>query len=137
MITFTAEGKLEGDRALVSVKDTELKIGFIGSDDPTPEELLLGAALSCMLLTIHYIARERRVSFDEISGYIEGELDPKGFQGDPSIRPGVLKVKYDIVVVSKDERMGEVLELSLRRCPLKDTLMRGTEVDVKWEIRRV
>ncbi|WP_205835762.1 OsmC family protein [Metallosphaera hakonensis] len=136
MITFTAEGRLDGDSARVTIKDTELKIGLMGSDDPTPEEVLLGAALSCMILTIYYISREMGVQVKNVEGYIEGTLDPKGFQGDPNIPPGLLQVKYDLTIDSDDERMDEVMKLSMRRCPLKDTLMRRVDVDVSWKIRK-
>ncbi|ABP95634.1 MULTISPECIES: OsmC family protein [Metallosphaera] len=136
MITFTAEAKLEGETAVVSVKDLELKIGLIGSENPTPEELMLGAALSCMILTIYYISREMGVKLQGVEGYIEGNLDPKGFQGDPNVPPGLLQVKYDLTVFSDDERIGKVMELSMRRCPLKDTLMRSVDVDVTWKIRK-
>lgn len=134
MITFTAEGKLEGDLVKVSIKDDEYKIGLLGSDYPTPEEILLGSALSCLLLTIYYTAKEKNVEIEEAHGYIEGTMDPKGFQGDPNIPPGLLEVNYEVTVKSKDDRIVEVLELSEKRCPLKDTLTRKVKVNIKWNL---
>lgn len=136
MITFTAEGRLDGDVVKVDVKSEEYKIGLLGSDYPTPEEMLLAAALSCLLLTVHYIAREREVKIDEAYGYIEGTIDPKGFQGYPNIPPGLLEVNYEITIKSKDERIREVIELAEERCPLKDTLTRPVKVNVKWNLMK-
>ncbi len=132
MMTFTVEGRLDGEVAKVCVAGKELDIGFFGSDYPTPEEVLLASALSCLLLTVKYVAREKGVEIEELSGYIEGTMDPRGFQGDPTIPPGLLEVNYEVKVKSKDERIREVIELSEKRCPLKDTLSRPVKVKVKW-----
>ena len=135
MITFTAEGVLEGDKAKICVKDQEFVIGLLGSDYPTPEEVLLASALSCLMLTVYYVANEKGLKIEKMSGYIEGELDPKGFQGDPNIPPGFLSVSYEIEVKADNKELLEkVLEESERRCPLKDTLTRSIKVNVKWKI---
>lgn len=134
-MTFTAEGELEGDHVKITTDNTELKIGFLGSDYPTPEEILLSSALSCLMLTVYYIAREKNLKLDSLKGYIEGTLDPKGFQGDPNIPPGFLEINYEIEVSAKDkELLQKVLDESERRCPLKDTLTRSIKVNVKWKI---
>jgi len=135
MITFTAEGVLEGDKVKISVKDQEFVIGLLGSDYPTPEEVLLASALSCLMLTVYYVANEKGLKIEKMSGYIEGELDPKGFQGDSNIPPGFLSVSYEIEVKADNKELLEkVLEESERRCPLKDTLTRSIKVNVKWKI---
>ena len=59
MLTFTSEGKLEKDHVTVTLGDLELKIGLLGSGLPTPEEVLLASALSCLMLTVYYVAKER------------------------------------------------------------------------------
>jgi hypothetical protein len=56
MITFTVEGRLNQDEVVTEVKGMEYRIGLLGSDLPTPEEMLLASALSCMILTIYYIS---------------------------------------------------------------------------------
>ncbi|QIW24806.1 OsmC family peroxiredoxin [Sulfolobus sp. S-194] len=135
MITFTAEGTLEGDKVRVSVKDTEFIIGLLGSDYPTPEEVLLASALSCLMLTVYYVANEKGLRIEKMNGYIEGNLDPKGFQGDPNIPPGFLDISYEIEVKTDNKELLEkVLEESERRCPLKDTLTRSIKVNVKWKV---
>ncbi len=136
MITFTVEGRLEGDVAKTCVAGKEVDIGLMGSDYPTPEEMLLSSALSCMMLTIYYVAKEMNVKIDNVEGYIEGTMDPKGFQGDPNVPPGLLEINYFINVKSNDERINEVLEKSMRRCPLKDTLIRQIKVNVNWKIEK-
>jgi len=135
MMTFTAEGELEGDHVKITSDNTELKIGLLGSDYPTPEEILLSSALSCLMLTVYYIAREKNLKLNSLKGYIEGTLDPKGFQGDPNIPPGFLEINYEIEVSAKNkELLQKVLDESERRCPLKDTLTRSIKVNVKWKI---
>jgi uncharacterized OsmC-like protein len=134
MMTFTVEGKLDGDVVKSCVNGTEVTIGLFGSDYPTPEEMLLASALSCMLLTIYYVAKEKGVEVEEANGYIEGTMDPRGFQGDPNVPPGLLEVNYDITVKSKDPKINEVIELANKRCPLKDTLTRSIKINIKWNI---
>ncbi|AWR95186.1 OsmC family protein [Acidianus brierleyi] len=134
MMTFTVEGKLDGDVVKSCVNGTEVTIGLFGSDYPTPEEMLLASALSCMLLTIYYVAKEKNVEIEEANGYIEGTMDPRGFQGDPTVPPGLLEVNYDITVKSKDPKINEVIELANKRCPLKDTLTRSIKINIKWNI---
>ncbi|MFP3204639.1 MAG: OsmC family protein [Metallosphaera yellowstonensis] len=136
MITFTVEGRLNQDEVVTEVKGMEYRIGLLGSDLPTPEEMLLASALSCMILTIYYISKEMKIDLKGVEGYIEGTLDPKGFQGDPNIPPGILEVRYDLTVFSNDERIQDVMQLSMRRCPLKDTLTRNVKVDVTWNVRK-
>ncbi len=135
VITFTVEGKLEGDTVITYVKDDVIKIGLLGSDNPTPEEVLLASALSCLMLTVYYIAKEKNVKIGDINGYIEGTLDPKGFEGDPSVPPGILEVRYFVDVWSEDPRIREVLSEAERRCPLKDTLVRSVKVSVFWNVK--
>ncbi|MUN29661.1 OsmC family peroxiredoxin [Sulfolobus metallicus DSM 6482 = JCM 9184] len=106
----------------------------MGGEYPTPEEVLLASSLSCLMLTVVYIAREKGVAVEDIEGCIQGDMDPKGFQGDPSIPPGVLEVRYNLTVRSKDPRIKEILEESEKRCPMRDTLARSVKVVVKWDI---
>lgn len=135
MITFTVEGILEGDKVKVNVKDQNFIIGLLGSDFPTPEEVLLASALSCLMLTVYYIANEKGLKIESMNGYIEGELDPKGFQGDPNVPPGFLSISYEVEVKADNKELLEkVLEESERRCPLKDTLTRNIKVNVKWKL---
>ncbi|MGC9105075.1 MAG: OsmC family protein [Thermoprotei archaeon] len=136
MLTFFSEAKLEGDYVRATVGDTELKIGLLGSGLPTPEEVLLASALSCLMLTVVYVAREKGVQVDGMEGYIEGVVDPKGFQGVDNVPPGLLEVRYWVKVVSRDDRIREVLEESERRCPLRDTLAREVKVKVEWDVRK-
>ncbi len=133
LITFTAEAKLDGNGVRVYVKDGELRVGVIGSDDPTPEELLLSSALSCLILTLRYVAREMNVDLQEVDGYIEGDMDPSGFSGS-SAPPGLLEVRYFVKVKSADPRIQQALVESERRCPLRDTLTRSVEVKVNWKV---
>ncbi|PVU69903.1 peroxiredoxin [Sulfolobales archaeon SCGC AB-777_K20] len=135
MLTFTSEGKLEKNHVTVTLGDLELKIGLLGSGLPTPEEVLLASALSCLMLTVYYVAKEKDVEIKGMEGYIEGTMDPKGFQGHQGVPPGLLEVKYWVKVVSRSERIKEVLEESEKRCPLKDTLTRPVKVEVNWEIK--
>ncbi|MEM1630003.1 MAG: OsmC family protein [Saccharolobus sp.] len=135
LITFNAEGRLEGDKVVVNLKDFDINIGLLGSDYPTPEEFCLASALSCIILTIYYIAKERGVKIDSINGYIEGKMDTRGFQGDSNVPPGLLEVNYDLVIESNDKRINEVIQEAEKRCPMKDTLNRSVKTNIKWIIK--
>ena len=135
VITFTAEGVLEGDKVRVSVKDSELVSGLLSSDHLTPKEVLLASALLCLMLTVYYVANEKGVKIEEMSGYIEGSIDPKGFQGDPRVPPGFLEINYEVKVrADRRDLIQQVLEESERRCPMKDPMTRSVRVNVKWRL---
>lgn len=131
---FTAEATLEGDRVRVSTASSELLIGMMGGNDPTPEEIFMASALSCMMLTVKYYADRLGVKIESMNGYIEGELDPKGFTGESPSPPGFIKVTYHLKVRARGEKLDDVMKASERMCPLKDTLSRSVPVEVKWEI---
>ncbi|WP_338601915.1 OsmC family protein [Sulfolobus tengchongensis] len=135
IVTFTAEGRLEGDKVIVNLSDIELKIGMLGSEYPTPEEFCLASAISCIILTVYYIAKEKGVSIISIEGYIEGKMDTSGFQGKGDIPPGLQEVNYELVVRSQDDRINDILQEAERRCPMRDTLTRNVKVNIKWKIK--
>jgi uncharacterized OsmC-like protein len=134
-ITFTAEGKLERDKVIVDLNGTEIRVGLLGSDNPTPEEFCLASAISCLILTVYYIAREKGVAINSIEGYIEGKMDTKGFQGFKEVPPGLLEVNYELIVDSKDTRISEILKEAEERCPMRDTLTRSVKVNINWKIK--
>jgi len=135
IITFTAEGEFSGDKVTITIMDDQiLEVGTLGSNYVKPEELCLASALSCLILTVNYIAKEKGVDVKGIEGYIEGKLDPDGFQGKNSVPPGLLEVNYHISVKSNDTKINEVIEEAERRCPMKDTLTRGIKVNIRWKI---
>jgi len=133
-ITFVSEGKLVGDKVIVSLSNGEMEIGSLGSGYPTPEELCLASAISCLILTVYYIAKEKGVVINSIEGYIEGKMDIDGFRRIKDIPPGLLEVNYELVVSSKDDRIVEVLKEAEERCPMRDTLTRSVRVNIRWKI---
>jgi uncharacterized OsmC-like protein len=136
IITFYAEGELNKDGSIkVMLSKGEFLIGSIGSDYPTPEELLLASALSCLMLTVNYIANEKNVKIEAMKGFIEGKIDPKGFHGDPNIPPGLLEVNYEVEILSNDDKIKEVLIEAEKRCPLRYTLVNGVKVNIEWRLR--
>ncbi|AOL15578.1 peroxiredoxin [Sulfolobus sp. A20] len=135
IITFVAEGKLDGDKVTITLGNNDYTIGLIGSDYPTPEEFCLASALSCLILTIYYIGRERGIEIESIDGFIEGKLDPRGFQGDNNVPPGLLEVNYEISITSSDTRINELIKEAEKRCPMRDTLTRSVKVNIKWRIK--
>ncbi|AAK41320.1 OsmC family peroxiredoxin [Saccharolobus solfataricus] len=135
VITFTAEGRLDGDKVIVDLNGTEIKVGLLGSDNPTPEEFCLASAISCLILTVYYIAREKGVTINSIEGYIEGKMDTKGFQGVEEVPPGLLEVSYELIVYSKDSRISDILKEAEERCPMRDTLTRSVKVNINWKIK--
>jgi len=133
-ITFVSEGKLVGDKVIVNLSNGEMEIGPLGSGYPTPEELCLASAISCLILTVYYIAKEKGVVINSIEGYIEGKMDIDGFRRIKDIPPGLLEVNYELVVSSKDDRIVEVLKEAEERCPMRDTLTRSVRVNIRWKI---
>lgn len=135
MERFSVKGVLEGNKVKVIIGNKEFNIGMPNSGFPTPEEFLLASALSCELLTLFYYANQKGLKIENVNGKIEGEIDIRGFLGDPKIPPGFLTITYEIEVKSNNkEAIKELAEIAEKRCPIKDTITRGVKININWKI---
>ena len=96
-----------------------------------PVELLLASLGSCMTIAAFYLAPSQNIRVESFSVEVEGDVDPDGFMGlNPSVRNGLseIRVTPHIKCDASDDRACEFVKLVASRCPVHDTLSRGTNV---------
>jgi len=134
--TLRAETFWEGKmKVRVSARGHELLVdepSELGGEDTAmnPLELLLGALGSCVTLMCVAFAPKFRVNLKDVRATIEGDFDPRGFQGLANVRYGFSQLRLVLHLDAEgDERDVERLaHFAFERCPVADTL-RGVEVE--------
>lgn len=102
-----------------------------------PVEALLCALGSCQCIVTKMVASKMGIELEDLKIELEGDLDPAGFQGDTSVRPGFQNVRSKFIIKSnasekKVERLIKVVE---QFCPVGDIISNGTNVSVDFEIK--
>ncbi|CAA7602354.1 OsmC-like protein [Acididesulfobacillus acetoxydans] len=97
-----------------------------GTDQgPNPVEYVLGALGGCLNILITSFAPKYQVEIDDVTVYVEGDLDPDGFTGkNPAVRPGFQQIRYKITIdsPSPEANIQKLLQHVETVCPVKDTL---------------
>ncbi len=98
---------------------------------PNPLQSVLGALAACENVTARFIAREMNFDLQDITFKIKGEFDPKGFMGDPSVRPYFETVTVEAMVTTSenDDRIKEMQEKVEARCPVY-TMLKAANVEL-------
>ncbi len=116
---------------------TEQRMGGAPTE-PNPLELLLGSLSGCMNVVLQMIAQER--GFGPVSGkfQVTGDLDPRGFMGDPSIPPYFQRVRVTAELEGVPEpALQDVRTLVGQRCPVHRLLEKaGIPIEEDWRVRR-
>ncbi|MHB8916577.1 MAG: OsmC family protein [Desulfocucumaceae bacterium] len=94
-----------------------------------PVEMLLCALGSCQSIVASFFAREAKVNLQGFRVELEGDLDPAGFMGRGTVRPGFLEIRYKMYVKtdSPPENVEKLLEIMKSRCPVGDCLHNGVK----------
>jgi putative redox protein len=107
-----------------------------GKDEgPNPLGTLLGALAGCENVVANMVAKEINFDLQGIEFDIRGELDTRGFMGDPNVRPYFEKVTVEAKVktTESEERIKELQEKTDLRCPVYTTLKAaGVEMVTNW-----
>ncbi len=136
--TFKATSR-KGDGGLSVVNETR---GFkMIMDEPeslggtntgmNPVEGLLVSLGSCLTIVGMAFAESHGINLQDIRVETEGDLDPAGFlQGKEGVRPGYQEVRFTIHIKSdsSEEKLREFQKFMESRCPVSDTLGKGTKV---------
>jgi uncharacterized OsmC-like protein len=123
----------------VSVRGHKLKVdepeSFGGSDKgANPLEYLFAGLAGCLNVTIHQVARERKVKIDKLNIDVKGTLDLEGFMNkDSDKRSGFqrINVEVDIKTDSDEETENKILEEAEKRCPVSDTIQEVTSIKLE------
>ncbi|MFW6064910.1 MAG: OsmC family protein [Candidatus Natronoplasma sp.] len=139
MATFETEvDKKEGMECEVKMRDFSLTIDEpknLGGTNkgPNPVEVLLGSLGGCLSITGEVVAKEMDLDLENFNLKIEGDLDPRGFQGTADVPAGFqdIRVKIDEIEGVPEKKMDEFVEKIQKRCPIEDTLKRKLEVQIE------
>ena len=136
--TFKAVSR-KGDGGLSVVSETR---GFkITMDEPeslggsntcmNPVEGVLVSLGSCLVIVGAAFAKSHGINLQDIRVETEGDLDPAGFlQGKEGVRPGYQEVRFTVHIKSDspEDKLREFQAFMESRCPVSDTLGKGTRV---------
>lgn len=139
MATFEAEvEKKEGLECEAKMREFSLTI-----DEPeklggtnkgaNPVEVLLSSLGGCMSIVGTVVAKEMDLELEDFNLKVEGDLDPRGFQGTADVPSGFqeIRVKIEEIEGVPDEKMDEFIERIEKRCPVEDTLGKSLEVEIE------
>lgn len=143
MIKVKAKGVWEGGaRTAVQIPQhrtfgTDMPAFMGGTDqDPCPMEYLLGSLIGCELTTMVGVARQMGFQFQGAEVTVEGDIDPRGMQMAPGIKPYFQEVRQLVRVQTPEsqQRLDQISQEVERRCPsfnlLKDA---GVQPFITWE----
>jgi len=96
-----------------------------------PVEALLTALGSCLVIVVTAFAPVYKINVEDLWVETEGDLDLDGFlKGKEGVRPGYQNVRFTIHFKSdaSAEKLAEFKKFVESRCPVSDTLGKGTIV---------
>lgn len=128
--------KVEGDtRGFKVIFDEPMELGGT-NEGMNPVEMQLNTLGACQIITAKVHAPRFGVQIDDMWVEVEGDLDLRGFQGVPGVKPGILEIRFvmHFVTDAPENKVKELAKEVERLCPIGNTLTSG--VDVK-EIRVV
>ncbi|GGK11946.1 hypothetical protein GCM10010965_01150 [Caldalkalibacillus thermarum] len=109
----------------------------MGGQDSGPDPLttLLSALAACENVTARFVAKELNFNLKGMRFQVEGILDPRGFMGDPNVKPYFEQVSIKVIVETdeSEERLDELRRVTDSRCPVYNTLKAaGIKVKSEW-----
>lgn len=144
MIKLKAKGHWEGGlRTAVGTPDhgdfiTDLPRAMGGTDSgPCPMEYLLGSLIGCEVATIANVAKSMNFDFWGVDVIAEGDIDPRGMEKVPGIKPYFQEIRQVIKVRTHEsqDRLNQLHMETESRCPafnlLKDA---GVAPHISWEL---
>lgn len=102
-----------------------------------PVELELGSLGASLQETAKRLARQKNFDYRKLTINLEGDLDFRGFMGDPKVRNGFQEIRIDYTFET-DQTPVEVeafVKAVEENSPIFDTLSNGTKVNIKNVIR--
>lgn len=137
---FAVEARSESStKAVVETRDFEFVVDepepLGGTDEgPNPVEYLLGSWAGCLNVVANLVAQERDITIDSLEISIEGDLDPRAFQGvSDEERAGYqeIRVRIDAETDADEEELQKWIEAVERRCPVGDNIQNATPTEIE------
>ena len=137
--TVTASLSNQPGRAIVNVRNNYLTVDSVPplggpNVEINPLDLLLAAQGSCGAIIMEHAAKAYGVPLDGVSGTVEVDFDPQGL-ADGSVSPAVqaMRVNWEIDT-DNDEDAAMLVDEWVRRCPIYNTLVRATDVEITHKL---
>lgn len=102
---------------------------------PNPLQAVLGALAACENVTARFVAREMNLNLQDLSFKIKGQFDPRGFMGDPTVRPYFETISVEAIIATSEseDRVKELQKKVEARCPVYTMLKAaGVELTDEW-----
>jgi uncharacterized OsmC-like protein len=100
-----------------------------------PVEHLLNALAACMTTSLVAHAAVRGINIQECESHVEGDIDLRGFLGLADVPKGFTSIRVTFHVKTDEANMRRLRNLA-EFSPVYNTLMDGTDVDVKVEKKK-
>lgn len=139
-LTFEVSGKGIGMKTELAAGNHTIildELPKMGGDDAGPDPLtaLLAALAGCENVLANIVAEELEFDLEEIEFHIKGIIDPRGFMGDPAVKPYFEKITVDAKVKTSEsqERVNLIKQGADSRCPVFTILKAaGVELETNW-----
>lgn len=122
-----------GARHNVMVVDSVPPLGS-PSEETNPFDLFLAAPGTCGAVIMEQVARDQGLSLTGVGASVEADFDPRGVRnGEVNPRVQAMRVHWQLAGV--DDATAEMLvDEWLTRCPLYNTYIEATEIEVTHEL---
>ncbi|MFZ5651261.1 MAG: OsmC family protein [Bacillota bacterium] len=136
-ITFKATSRKLPEGMVVESESRGFKVIMdeprnLGGTDKgmNPVEMLLCSLGSCITIVASFFAKEAGVDLKDFRVELEGDLDPAGFMGKGTARPGFMEIRYKMYIKSDSptENVEKLMEIIKSRCPVGDSLNNGVKL---------
>lgn len=110
---------------------------FLGGTNtgPSPMELVASALIGCAGITLTFVAREMDFKFNGATFEAEGDIDLRGFMGEPGVCRHFCAFRGTFVIDTEEsrERLDEVRDQVESRCPVFNMFAdAGVQSEIEW-----
>ncbi|KFZ42344.1 osmotically inducible protein C [Anoxybacillus flavithermus] len=139
-MAFIVQATVEGVTTYVKAGKHEFVIDEakqMGGRDlgANPLQMVLGALAACENVTARVVAKEMNFDLQDMTFVVKGQIDPRGFMGDPSARPYFESVSVEVAVKTNEneERVQQLKEKVEARCPVYTMVKAaGVQMNDQW-----
>lgn len=133
---FTVDGQSEGFALTAKAGNHHLtmdeSVNFGGKDSgPNPLQTALSSLISCENVVANMAASEMEFDLKQLSFEVTGEFDPRGFMGDPTVKPyfETVTINVSVETTESEQRVKALQEQVEARCPVY-TLFKAAGVNM-------
>lgn len=97
-----------------------------------PVELELSTLGASLQATAKQLAADEGFQYDQMVIDLEGDLDPRGFMGNPDLRNGLqeIRINYQVKTTASAEECAKFMQQVEQQSPIMDNLRNGVKIVV-------